>query len=80
MAHLLISRAHRFARPPEPQDSPSAWKYDRSIGAWLLAGSNRKLMVRSLASQPNPPEEPPPPDPPMSKKADLETGEDMKGE
>lgn len=37
-------------------------------------------MVRSLASQPNPPEEPPPPDPPMSKKADLETGEDMKGE
>jgi hypothetical protein len=77
-SHILIARAHLFAVPNEPPIS--GWSYRRDIGAWVLQDEPDELMV-SGTSTPRPQPHPrPKPRPPMSKKEDIETGEDMKGE
>ncbi len=73
--HVLLGLAARFPEA-EPQSHPG-WTYDRGIGAWVMDGFPTELMVQ----KPGPSSPPPPPRPPapQSKKADRETGEDMKG-
>jgi hypothetical protein len=76
--HILIARAHQFPIPNEPPIC--GWSYRRDIGAWVLQDQPDQLMV-SGAPDPRPQPSPKPkPRPPMSKKEDIETGEDMKGE
>lgn len=88
-SHVMIRLAHRF---PVPTVQPIAgWRYRRDIGAWVDGHAPDSLYVDGVISespqpprptpQPQPPPTPPPrPRPPMSKKCDMETGEDMKGE
>ncbi len=83
--HLLIRLAHRF--PPAAPMDVDGWAYRRDLGAWVSANAPEMLMVsevvESLSKEPRPQPRPQPrPEPrpmPMSKKADHETGEDMKG-
>jgi hypothetical protein len=72
-SHLLIRQSFRF----QPfQDRPiNGWAYSRELGAWVSQQPPHRLMV-SVMKNPGPRPQPPPP---MSKKADMETGEDMKG-
>lgn len=84
--HILFERAFTF-----PVGTAAAatqypdWRYDRNVGAWVSI-TDGELMVAEATNpnpKPKPTPTPPPPSPrprPMSKKADVETGEDMKGE
>lgn len=63
MEHLLLQRSHRFPVTAEPQ--PVGWNYCRKTGVWV--------------ADPNGPIDATRPNNPTSKKADHETGEDMKG-
>lgn len=87
--HILIRFAHRF--PVTTVQPISGWRYRRDIGAWVDSDASDSLYVDGMVSQnPQPPKPPPKPQPPpaprpkprppMSKKCDMETGEDMKGE
>ena len=88
--HLLIRLAHRF--PVGPIQPITGWRYRRDIGAWVDSDAPEALFADGAAfadasppkpplpPQPSPQPPPPKPRPPMSKKADIETGEDMKGE
>ena len=70
--HILIDRAFRF---PVPIEQPvPRWKYRRDIGAWVSSDEPERLMVSNLSRRADDPR------PPVSKKHDIETGEDMKGE
>jgi hypothetical protein len=69
MEHFLITKAEVIPPRGVPVLSPD-WEYDIMIGAWVRKGTDRlELLVRS-------PERPRP----VTKKADQETGEDLKGE
>jgi hypothetical protein len=72
--HLLIERSHRF-QTSQPAFS-SGWVYCRNIGAWVEDGDRQSLMANP---KPRPTPGPPPRPRPVSKKNDVETGEDMKG-
>ena len=75
--HILLERAFNFPIVRAPADSQYPdWRYDRRVGAWVSATTG-DLMV---ATNPKPSSPPTPRPRPVSKKADLETGEDMKGE
>jgi len=75
-SHLVLRRSFRF-RPY--QDGPiKGWTYSRDLGAWVAEEEPHRLMVR-LMKNPGPNPQPQPLPPPMSKKADMETGEDLKG-
>jgi hypothetical protein len=87
--HVLLRLANRFpAREPDPV---VGWLYNRDIGAWVDLADPSTLYAYEIVNvgqtgpkpspgTPKPPPQPvPKPRPPMSKKADLETGEDMKG-
>lgn len=67
-SHLLLKYAKTYKRH-EGSLSPEGCEYDFQIGAWVLKNSG-ELLVESAD----------PPKPPQSKKADIETGEDQKGE
>ncbi len=71
--HPLIRHAHFF--PPVEPVMTAGWVYRRDIGAWVESVQPDSLMV---APQPKP-NPTPRPAPPTSKKADRETGEDLKG-
>lgn len=71
--HVLIQQASRF--PVRAPEAIVGWRYRRDIGAWVDATSPACLMV-----DPAPPQSKPRPARPMTKKMDIETGEDMKGE
>jgi hypothetical protein len=86
--HILLERAFKFpVERPTAGDLYPGWCYDRRRGAWISV-LNNELMVTEATNpprprpQPQPRPEPPNPRPPrpVSKKADAETGEDMKGE
>lgn len=80
--HVLIERARRF--PVKMNPDIAGWIYRRDIGAWVEEDFPDRLMVANEPPRPSPQPKPQPirqPKPrPMSKKADVETGEDMKGE
>jgi hypothetical protein len=75
-SHLLLRRSFRF--PPHQDLSIEGWTYNRDLGAWVTEEAPHRLMV-SVMKDPRPNPKPQPVPPPMSKKADMETGEDMKG-
>jgi hypothetical protein len=72
--HILLQLAVRFPGGDPPINQGR--RYDRFVGIWVAEGSDVHLMAN-----PTGPRKPPPqPRPgPMSKKGDIETGEDMKG-
>ncbi len=66
MPHFLILNSHCFPDLEEP--TVEGWRYDRVQGLWCdIAAEN--------GSSPDPKPRPKP----VSKKCDMETGEDMKG-
>lgn len=69
-AHPLIRRAHRH-RPRAVQAQPAAgFVYDLRRGGWISDDAPGTYLVRTdLAGVPRP----------MTKKEDMETGEDQKG-
>ncbi len=71
--HVLIEEAIRF--PVSDGEDFTGWRYRRDIGAWACANAPNQLLVSLDESAPSTPR----PKPPMSKKADVETGEDLKG-
>lgn len=77
---LLLALAAKFPTREPPMEG--GWIYRRDIGAWVDIENRDSLMV-SVSAQPKPPHPRPTPDrpkpSPQSKKADVETGEDMKG-
>ncbi len=78
--HVLIRLAHRF--PVTPVEPIAGWRYRRDIGAWVDSDAPESLYADGAALQDASPTgagPKPRPKPPPSKKADLETGEDMKG-
>lgn len=83
-AHPLLREAHMF--PAGAGSDVAGWRYRRDVGAWVDDADPDSLMVLQAAKPGGPPEpkppapRPKPPKPiPVSKKADSETGEDMKG-
>lgn len=76
--HPLLGEAHRF--PINPALVVVGWRYRRDLGAWVDDTAPDSLMVAHMAAKPGEEPSPKPPRPvPVSKKADRETGEDMKG-
>ncbi len=82
--HVLIRLAHRF--PATTVQPIAGWRYRRDIGAWVDCDAPDSLYAEGVAfanpSQPKPrpqPQSQAKPRPPISKKCDIETGEDMKG-
>ena len=66
--HLLIKHAKTYRRFSGSLE-PEGCDYNFQIGAWMIKGT-QELLVESAD----------PPKPPQTKKADIETGEDQKGE
>lgn len=80
--HPLLRLAHRFPTD-EPRVDPY-WQYRRDWGMWVESSNDERPMIgvkdQASPDQPRPQPRPEPPRPiPTSKKADRETGEDMKG-
>ncbi len=63
MTHVLLRCSHRFPVMGEP--AVEGWRYSRADGLWVRDG----VATGSSDKKPKP----------VSKKADVETGEDMKG-
>lgn len=68
--HFAIEKSFRF--PANDRQSFDGWHYRRDLGYWV-ANTLSNAGLESSDPKPDPKPEP------MSKKADLETGEDMKG-
>lgn len=64
--HILLQAARAYPRPAAPV--PDGWRYDDEVGAWMSPNTGT-FMVQDLTS-------------PRcgTKKNDLETGEDAKGQ
>ncbi len=71
--HLLLELAVRLPSVDPPVYA--GWSYDRSVGAWVAEEEGSPLMANPPRPRPKPR-----PEGPISKKNDIETGEDMKGE
>lgn len=69
--HLLLARAITYPLGDSRDLSPPGCVYDDIAGAWRRPGSDYLLVDDP---------DPDPPRPPVTKKMDLETGEDQKGE
>ena len=68
--HFLTRRAFVYSIPDDANEPPANCDYDETLGAWRW-GQEREVLVKS--TKPNGPD-------PQTKKMDLETGEDQKGE
>ena len=70
-SHYLITKAHIYPQNSELSD-PSDCRYELEFGAWFWChDNNNTILVKS--SNPQRPR-------PQTKKYDIETGEDLKGE
>jgi hypothetical protein len=69
-SHYLIGRAHVYPHPGQISD-PENCRYDDRLGVWRWGEGKDTVLVKS--SNPQRPR-------PQSKKHDIETGEDLKGE
>ena len=67
ISHPLLDRAHKY-KVQHPDLRPPECHYDFEIGAWVITETGT-LWARSLNRQG-----------PKTKKCDIETGEDQKGE
>lgn len=65
--HILLRTASSAMRSQKPE-APQGCHYDPIVGAWILDGSETLLVETSDRSLPR------------TKKNDIETGEDQKGE
>lgn len=65
--HLLIEKAFVYPLTKEKPQLDS-WEFDDAKGYWLAQGQNTPLILDKRMMRPR------------SKKADVETGEDQKGE
>jgi len=67
MSHILIEKMHRYKTEGQQRD-PEGYKYDATRGYWLGKASGTPLVSDENVRKP------------VTKKADIETGEDKKGE
>ena len=67
MSHILIERMHRYKTDSQPR-APEGYKYDATKGYWLSKANGNPLVSDKNVRKP------------VTKKADVETGEDKKGE
>lgn len=66
--HFLLRTAQSARRRDDIPAAPEGCVYDSLVGAWLLEGTNTLLVETAERSLPG------------TKKNDIETGEDQKGE
>lgn len=64
--HILLERARRYPEPTKVP-TPVGCAFQETHGYWTKNGTNRPMMLDD-------------PEPVTSKKCDIETGEDQKGE
>lgn len=77
--HPLLAMSHRFPASDSPAVDP-AWRYRRDWGVWVETAEPSSLMVSPAeTSRLGETRTRPHASAPVSKKADRETGEDMKG-
>ena len=68
MTHLLIEKSFKYKIPRQREALFENYHYDDSIGYWLNNDSGKPLMHEDDQFKPR------------TKKEDIETGEDRKGE
>jgi hypothetical protein len=66
LKHILLQSARAY--PRSGALSPDGWRYDTKVGAWISPITGRFMVHEPTSSGCG------------TKKADLETGEDAKGE
>lgn len=64
--HILLERAKRYSEPTRIL-TPVGYEFQETIGYWTRSGTNEPMMLND-------------PRPVTTKKCDIETGEDQKGE
>lgn len=67
MKHILLEKAYTYENIPKKL-TPEGCFYDRNSGLWRVTDTKEVMMVGNYALKP------------QTKKADIETGEDQKGE
>lgn len=67
MKHILLEKAYVYPLP-KVSFEPEGCSFDNEKGYWVLDGSKQPFVTSEYSS------------PPRSKKCDVETGEDQKGE
>lgn len=65
--HVLIEKAYVY-EDIKRESSPQECFYDRSCGFWRVSSTGEIMMISDYSRKP------------QSKKCDIETGEDQKGE
>lgn len=65
--HILLEKAYTYDNVSKDL-VPKGCSYDRKDGLWIVAGSGEVMMLSNNAPKP------------QTKKCDVETGEDQKGE
>ena len=68
MSHLLIDKSFKYKVPPQKESLFNDYFYDERKGYWLNKESGKPLMHEDNQFKPR------------TKKEDIETGEDRKGE
>lgn len=65
--HIILERAYVYDNPRH-ESVPEGCTYDRKCGLWRVNETNEVMMTSDIAEKPE------------TKKCDVETGEDQKGE
>lgn len=65
--HILLEKAYVYNDVPK-RLTPEGCSYDRNSGLWRMDRTGEVMMISNYAQKP------------QSKKCDVETGEDQKGE
>ncbi len=65
--HILLDKAYVYEDIPK-ELTPEGCSYDREVGLWRVDDTGEVMMIGSYAQRPE------------TKKCDVETGEDQKGE
>ncbi|MFV0361611.1 MAG: hypothetical protein ACK5LL_00770 [Suipraeoptans sp.] len=65
--HILLEKAYTYENIPKKL-TPDGCSYDRKRGLWKVDDTGEVMMVSNFARRPE------------TKKQDIETGEDQKGE
>ena len=68
MSHLLIEKSFKYKIPQDNESLLSAYSYNTDKGYWINKNNGRPLMHEDSQYKPR------------TKKEDVETGEDRKGE
>jgi len=67
--HVLVRRAYVYPERRQPK-APEGCRYKEEVGAWFIGDTNEALVASKKPNKPRP----------TTKKCDVETGEDNKGE